>query len=75
MSATGRAAGSKLETGIFPYVLWVAPDEQRAAFLVDVLASLPPEHWQIFMVTTADSAAQQMANGTTTPITNGKEVT
>ncbi|MGO9458025.1 MAG: replication-relaxation family protein, partial [Acidimicrobiales bacterium] len=70
-----QSGSEQAQTGIFPYVLWIAPDEQRATFLVDVLASLPPEHWQIFMVTTADSAAQQMTKGTTTQITNTKEVT
>ncbi len=70
-----QSGREQAETGIFPFVLWVAPDEQRASFLIDVLASLPPEHWQIFMVTTAGSAPHQMATGTAVPITNGKEVT
>lgn len=70
-----QSGREQAETGIFPYVLWVAPDEKRAAFLVDCLASLPPDHWQIFMVTNADVAPQQIATGTAMPITKGKEVT
>jgi hypothetical protein len=64
-----QSGREQVETGIFPYVLWVAPDEPRAAFLVDVLASLPPEHWQIFMVATADLSSRQMATGSGVPIT------
>lgn len=60
--------------GIFPYVLWIAPDDNRAAFLTDCLATLSAEHWQLFMVTTADRAVEQMATGTVVPLRTTKEV-
>lgn len=61
-------------SGIFPYVLWIAPDQNRADFLVKTLATLPPEHWQLFMVATADQAVERIATGTNVPIANRKEV-
>jgi hypothetical protein len=70
-----KSGREQAESGVFPYVLWVGPDPKRAAFLVDVLSALDPEYWQLFLVATADTAARQMATGTTTPISNGKEVT
>jgi hypothetical protein len=42
------------ESGIAPRVLWVVPDDERQAQLVEVLASLPAEHWQLFMVCPLD---------------------
>jgi hypothetical protein len=63
---TGREQSS---TGVFPLVLWVTPDENRLALLVDALTDLPAEHWQLFMVTTTDQAAKQLTSGTTEPIT------
>jgi hypothetical protein len=60
-------------TDVFPYVLWVAANDLRAAFLVEILASLDPEHWKLFMVTTSDRAAVLMTDGPDTT-TNDKEV-
>jgi hypothetical protein len=68
-----QSGREQAETGVFPYVLWMAPDEKRAGFLVDVLASMPPDHWKIFMVTTASSAPHRMATGTGVPITTYRE--
>ncbi len=70
-----QSGREQAETGIFPFVLWVAPDTDRAGFLVDVLSSLPPEHWPIFMVTTAETAPHQITTGTTVPLNSAKEVT
>jgi hypothetical protein len=50
-------------TGVFPLVLWITPDSQRSAVLVDALASFPAEHWPLFMVTTAALAPNQIASG------------
>lgn len=50
-------------TGVFPLVLWIVPDQRRLGQLVEVLGRLPAEHWQLFVVTTADKAAQQLISG------------
>jgi hypothetical protein len=69
-----QSGREQAETGVFPYVLWLAPDANRAAFLVDVLARLDPDVWQLFMVMTADEAADRIASVTTELTNNGKEV-
>ena len=43
-------------TGLFPLVVWVVPDANRHAQLVSALSELPPEHWSLFVVTTASEA-------------------
>lgn len=70
-----QSGREQAETSVFPYVLWVAPDSQRAELLVDALSSLPAEHWQLFMVSTAEEAPQRIATGTGQPISNQKEMT
>lgn len=54
---TGR---EEARTGVFPEVLWLAPDERRRVVLVETLARLPPEHWQLFAVTTHASASRHI---------------
>jgi hypothetical protein len=61
-------------TDVFPQVLWVVPNERRLAQLVEALSNLPPEHWQLFAVTTAENASKQLITGALAPITR-KEVT
>jgi hypothetical protein len=68
---TGR---EQANTNVFPYVMWVVPNERRAAFLIDTLASLPPEYWQLFLVATSEEAIKRIAIGTNVPISNRKEV-
>lgn len=70
-----QSGREQAETGIFPFVIWVAPNQTRATFLVDVLSSMPAEHWRLFVVTTAERAQSMMANGSPTSINNQKEVT
>ena len=70
-----QSGREQAETGIFPFVIWSVPDEQRADLLIDALTSLPAEHWQLFMVTTADQAADRIAGGHSEAISNPKEVT
>ena len=36
-----QSGREQAETGIFPFVLWVAPDQRRAGFLVDTLSNAP----------------------------------
>jgi hypothetical protein len=61
-------------TGVFPFVLWIAPDAERAGLLMDAIARVPAEYWQLFQVSTADSAAQRIVSGSSTTINNRKEV-
>jgi Replication-relaxation len=49
--------------GIYPQVLWVAPDEHRQAQIVEALGRLDPDYWQLFAVTTNDQAAEVIAGG------------
>jgi hypothetical protein len=70
-----QSGREQAETGIFPFVLWVAPDAARAAFLIDALSTLPAEHWRLFLVTTAEEAASKIAAGSIESISNRKEVT
>jgi hypothetical protein len=39
---------------VFPRVLWLVPSEQRKATLVDSLARLPAESWELFQVARFD---------------------
>jgi len=70
-----QSGREQAETGIFPFVIWSVPDEQRADLLIDALTSLPAEHWQLFMVTTANRAAKRIAAGHSEVINKRKEVT
>ncbi len=44
------------ESGVFPRVVFLTTNQARVRLLVDVCASLAPEHWQLFSVGTADKA-------------------
>jgi hypothetical protein len=59
--------------GLFPKVLWVTPGDRRAERLTEALSALPPDHWQLFAVTTADRAALRLA-GLDTSISAREEV-
>jgi hypothetical protein len=61
------------EHGIFPFVAWMAPSPRRAAFLVETLATLPAEDWQLFVVATEEEAAERIATGAFAPINNQVE--
>jgi hypothetical protein len=46
-----HASGKEqIERQVFPRVLWLVPTEQRKAALVDSLARLPAESWELFQV-------------------------
>lgn len=70
-----QSGREQAESEVFPYVLWIGPDERRADFIVGVLSGLPAEQWQIFQVATAGSAVKHMTMGEPVTITNRKEVT
>lgn len=50
--------------GVFPQVLWIAPTQERRDRIVEALARLEPEHWQLFATTTAEEAAALIWAGT-----------
>jgi hypothetical protein len=59
--------------GIFPRVVWIAPDELRREQLVDTLGNLPADSWQLFQVTTTTDAAA-LITARTDSTTPGEEV-
>lgn len=61
-------------SGVFPLVLWIAPDPKRVNAIVDALARLPASDWQLFVVTTAERATSQLIAGDFAGLT-AKEVT
>lgn len=69
-----QSGREQADTGIFPLVLWVAPDTERSDFLVDCLSALPAEHWCLFTVSTAEEVAKRIAAGRVSPINEAKEV-
>jgi hypothetical protein len=69
-----RSGREQAETGVFPYVMWVAPNSERATLLVDALSRVPAEHWQLFRVTTTDSAVQRMTSTADNVMSNQEEV-
>lgn len=51
--ASGREQQAR---GVFPRVLWLAPDEARRAWLVDVAGRQPSESWRLFQIVRFDQA-------------------
>lgn len=51
------AAGIEQQRGVFPKVLWQAPDAARAARIADALSALDADHWRLFQVITSAHAA------------------
>ena len=70
-----QSGREQMTEGVFPTVLFVVPDDNRRAQLLDTLSQLPAEHWQLFQVTTADSAVQSMTSGELINDNDTKEVT
>jgi hypothetical protein len=58
-----RSGREQAESGVFPRVLWVVPDEARAGQLVATLAQLPAEDWKLFQVTTSERFVAVIAAG------------
>ncbi len=48
---------------VFPLVVFTAPNDKRRGQLIDALAHLPAEHWQLFTVAAADRAADAILAG------------
>ncbi len=70
-----QSGREQMTEGVFPTVLFVAPDDKRRAQLLDTLSQMPAEHWQLFQVTTADSAVRAMASGELIKDNDTKEMT
>ncbi len=45
-----------IEAEVFPRVVWITTNERRVALLTEVCASMPPEAWKLFLITTPDPA-------------------
>jgi len=69
-----QSGREQAQHGVFPYVLWITTTPERKDLLVDALARLPAEHWQLFLVTTAQEAVERISTGTFVSITNRKEL-
>lgn len=48
------------ERHVFPRVLWLTPSDQRSAAIVDSLARLSAEHWELFQVARFDQAIDRL---------------
>jgi hypothetical protein len=56
-----QASGAEQrDHGVFPRVLWLAPDARRVATIVDAAARLPAESWQLFQVVRFDEGLAAM---------------
>lgn len=49
--------------GAFPRIVFLVPDEERKAVIVDVLAAQPPERWDLFRVALFDDAVTALTKG------------
>lgn len=58
-----QSGREQISQGVFPRVVWVTPDERRRDQLIDVLAGLDAEHWQLFGVTTTEDAVATITGG------------
>jgi hypothetical protein len=55
-----QSGQAQAASGVFPRVLWLVPDEQRRAVLIDVAAAQPPESWRLHVITEYPSALDFM---------------
>jgi hypothetical protein len=46
--------------GLFPRVIWIVPDKHRAQAVGNALSKLSAEGWQLFAITTAERAVDQL---------------
>lgn len=58
-----RSGREQADGGVFPKVLFVAPDERRVDQLVRTLSALPADHWRLFQVTTEERFAETLVAG------------
>ncbi len=55
-----RSGKEQAERQVFPRVLWLTPSDQRTAVIVDSMARLPAEAWELFQVARFDQALEVM---------------
>lgn len=63
-----QSGREQAETGVFPKVLWVVPDEPRREVAAEALSRLPAEHWRLFATATVDDALAAMADEVDGPL-------
>jgi len=51
-----RSGVEQAKTGVFPGVLWIAPDARRVALLMDIQRGLPAQARRLFTVATGEQA-------------------
>ena len=56
-----QSGSEQAASGVFPKVLFVVPDHDRAEIVIKTLARQPAEAWQLFQVVTFDDAAAVLA--------------
>jgi hypothetical protein len=66
-----QSGREQAETGVFPWVLWVTPDDKRLKQLVGGLSRLPAEHWRLFAATTMANADDRIMTGALGPLKEG----
>jgi hypothetical protein len=55
-SAYHQSGKEQAERAVFPRVLWLTPSDQRTGVIVDCMARLPAESWDLFQVVRFDQA-------------------
>jgi hypothetical protein len=60
-----RSGVEQTKTGVFPGVLWIVPDTQRQALLMDIHHALPEPARRLFTVVTSEQALTALCSGAT----------
>jgi hypothetical protein len=68
-----QSGREQAEHGLFPLVVWIAPDERRRNQLIDALVRVDAEYWRLFAVTTDQHAVEQLMSGAFTPLNDRQE--
>ena len=58
-----QSGTEQARTGVFPRVLWIAPDRKRADALAEVCTRQPAEAWRLFTVATSADAVARLVQG------------
>lgn len=60
-AAYHRSGTEQAERGVFPLVLWLAPNERRRAVIANCIQRLPGESWQLFQAVHFDQAIERLS--------------
>jgi hypothetical protein len=66
-----RAGVEQANTGVFPGVLWIVPDAQRAALLADIQQALPAQARRLFTIATSEQALDVLCGEAPEPVAVG----